>query len=78
MANSYVSGMEDVRIDWKGHPYPGVYKATRRKDGWLYCEVRFGMMKTRKYFPPEEVEFMHDIEHVYIDKVTQDGQVQRV
>lgn len=70
-----LSGIENVLIDWKGQPFPGNYRATRNRDGWHYCEVRFGSVKTRKYFPPNEVKFTREVSLIMVDKVGGDGSV---
>lgn len=73
--NSLPSGRENVTIDWRGIPFPGIYRATRRRDGYHYCEIRFGMSKTRKYFHPDEVTFRREVKRVMVDKVGRYGQI---
>jgi hypothetical protein len=54
-------------------PYPGMYMATRKSDGWMWCKVNYGGRSTRKWFKPEMVRFKEEIEgrEVYVDKQTE-------
>lgn len=65
----------DTTVVHKGGVYPGVYKATRIKDGHHFIEVMFGSIKTRKYVSPEDVTFKRDVKLILVEKVGPHGQV---
>lgn len=61
-------------VDYTVHEYgrspmPGVYLATRRKDGFLYTEIKSPTSHTRKFVNPKDISNRRvDIQTRFIDK----------
>lgn len=49
-----------VRVNWKSSGWhPGRTLGKVRPDGTIFTEVRFGMIKVRKYIHPDTIEPYH-------------------